>query len=82
MGGRGRLDRIEGLTMALLRPAFPQPFAADAADSSAVICKKQKKKKKHGESGNGKWEMESRVGGIGGRRGLRATARTAGKQHF
>lgn len=55
MGGRGRLDRIEGLTMALLRPAFPQPFAADAADSSAVICKKQKKKKK--TRGIGKWEM-------------------------
>lgn len=76
MGGRGRLDRIEGLTMALLRPAFPQPFAADAVDSSAVICKKQKKKN------TGNREMESRVGGIGGRRGLRATARTAGKQHF
>jgi len=75
VGGPGGMDRIEGLTMALLRPAFPQPFAADAAASCAVICKK--KRKKHGNR-----EMESRAGGIGGRRGLRATARTAGKQHF
>jgi len=36
--------------MALLRPAFPQPFAADAAASCAVICKKKKAR----ESGNGK----------------------------
>jgi len=42
-----------------------------------LVLSYAKKEKKHGNR-----EMESRAGGIGGRRGLRATARTAGKQHF
>jgi len=53
VGGPGRMDRIEGLTMALLRPAFPQPFAADAAASCAVICKKREK-----NTEIGKWKVE------------------------
>lgn len=53
VGGRGRLDRIEGLTMALLRPAFC------CWCGWLFCCHMQKnKKKKHWESGNGKWKVE------------------------